>query len=30
VGTADPVSHLYRNNGDGKFTDVTPEAGLAL
>ncbi len=28
-GTAEPVSHLYRNNGDGTFTDVTREAGLA-
>jgi enediyne biosynthesis protein E4 len=24
----EPVSHLYRNNGDGTFTDVTREAGL--
>jgi len=23
-----PTSHLYRNNGDGTFTDVTREAGL--
>ena len=23
-----PTSHLYRNNGDGSFTDVTREAGL--
>src|SRR5579872_483084 len=29
AGTADPVSHLYRNNGEGTFTDVTREAGLA-
>ena len=28
-GTAEPVSHLYRNNGDGTFKDVTREAGLA-
>jgi hypothetical protein len=28
VGTPEPVSHLYRNNGDGTFTDVTHEAGL--
>src|ERR1700736_1025310 len=28
-GTPSPVSHLYRNNGNGKFTDVTREAGLA-
>ena len=26
-GTA--ISHLYRNNGDGTFTDVTGDAGLA-
>jgi len=24
-----PRSALYRNDGDGRFTDVTPEAGLA-
>jgi hypothetical protein len=24
-----PTSHLYRNNGDSTFTDVTREAGLA-
>ena len=24
-----PVSHLYRNNGDGTFTDVTREAGVS-
>ncbi len=24
-----PFSHLYRNNGDGTFTDVTLEAGVA-
>ena len=24
-----PGSHLYRNNGDGTFTDVTQEAGVA-
>ena len=23
-----PASHLYRNNGDGKFTDVTSKAGV--
>jgi hypothetical protein len=28
AGTPDPTSHLYRNNGDGTFTDVTREAGL--
>ena len=29
-GTADePASHLYRNNGDGTFADVTVKAGLA-
>ena len=27
--TAKPVSHLYHNNGDDTFTDVTREAGLA-
>ena len=27
-GTPDPVSHLYRNNGDGTFTDVTSDAGV--
>ena len=27
---AKPVSHLYRNNGDGTFTDVTREAGVAF
>jgi len=26
---AKPVSHLYRNNGDGTFTDVTEQAGVA-
>lgn len=26
---AAPVSHLYRNNGDGTFADVTEMAGLA-
>jgi len=25
---SDPVSHLYRNNGDGTFTDVTEKAGV--
>jgi hypothetical protein len=25
-----PTSHLYRNNGDGTFTDVTRQAGLAV
>jgi hypothetical protein len=25
----EPVSHLYRNNHDGTFTDVTEKAGLA-
>lgn len=23
-----PISHLYRNNGDGTFTDVTSQAGV--
>ena len=23
-------NHLYRNNGDGTFTDVAPQAGLAF
>jgi hypothetical protein len=27
---ASTSSHLYRNNGDGTFTDVTQQAGLAL
>src|SRR5581483_9772353 len=26
---ATPTSHLYRNNHDGRFTDVTAKAGLA-
>ncbi len=26
--TPQPTSHLYRNNGDGTFTDVTEAAGL--
>jgi hypothetical protein len=26
---AEPVSHLYHNNGDGTFTDVTRQAGVA-
>ncbi len=25
-----PTSHLYHNNGDGTFTDVTKKAGVAL
>src|SRR5689334_4332908 len=25
---AEPVSHLYRNNGNGTFTDVTEKAGV--
>ncbi|MFB3920361.1 MAG: CRTAC1 family protein [Terriglobia bacterium] len=25
---ADATNHLYRNNGDGTFTDVTPTAGV--
>jgi hypothetical protein len=28
-GTPAPVGHLYRNNDNGNFTDVTREAGLA-
>jgi hypothetical protein len=28
AGMPRPVSHLYRNNGNGTFTDVTVEAGL--
>ena len=28
IGTA-PTNHLYRNNQDGTFTDVTPGSGLA-
>src|SRR5579864_3858532 len=28
-GATEPTGHLYRNNGDGTFTDVTREAGLA-
>ncbi len=28
AGSTEPVSHLYRNNGDGTFTDVTHDAGL--
>ncbi|MET0212974.1 MAG: CRTAC1 family protein [Vicinamibacterales bacterium] len=27
-GEAAPVSHLYRNNGDGTFADVTAKAGV--
>ncbi|HXA06849.1 MAG TPA: CRTAC1 family protein [Bryobacteraceae bacterium] len=30
AGAVEPVSHLYRNNGDGTFTDVTREAGVAF
>ncbi len=26
----EPTSHLYHNNGDGTFTDVTKKAGIAL
>src|SRR5258708_8631563 len=26
----EPTSHLYHNNGDGTFTDVTKKAGVAL
>jgi len=26
--SAAPISHLYRNNGDGTFTDVTTKAGV--
>jgi enediyne biosynthesis protein E4 len=29
AGNEQPVSHLYHNNGDGTFTDVTREAGVA-
>jgi len=28
-GDGDPVSRLYRNNGDGTFTDVAVQAGVA-
>jgi hypothetical protein len=28
-GTEAPTNHLYRNNRDGTFTDVTKQAGLA-
>jgi len=28
AGTPGPVSHLYRNNGNATFTDVTVEAGI--
>jgi hypothetical protein len=27
-GEPEPVSHLYRNNGDGTFADVTEKAGV--
>jgi hypothetical protein len=30
AGSPDPVSHLFHNNGDGTFSDVTREAGLAF
>jgi hypothetical protein len=30
TGGPPPTSHLYRNNADGSFTDVTQRAGLAL
>jgi hypothetical protein len=29
AGVAAPTNHLYRNNRDGTFTDVTAKAGLA-
>ena len=29
AGIPEPISHLYRNNGDGTFTDVTAKAGFA-
>ena len=29
AGSEQPTNHLYRNNGDGTFTDVTRDAGLA-
>ena len=29
AGAVGPVSHLYHNNGDGTFTDVTRKAGVA-
>src|SRR5258708_32938748 len=28
AGAPEPTSHLYRNNGDGTFTDVSREAGI--
>ncbi len=29
AGTSGPTNHLYRNNHDGTFTDVTQQVGLA-
>lgn len=29
AGTPEDKNHLYRNNGDGTFTDVTEDAGVA-
>jgi enediyne biosynthesis protein E4 len=29
-GTAESTDRLYRNNGDGTFTDVSREAGILI